>query len=72
VIVVYAAPTADGSGLVVYRCYRCRPRHHLDGPGTRRLRCGQVVQIRTTEDPRPHYAELTTTGPPDQAALTTE
>jgi hypothetical protein len=49
-IVHYAAPTADGSGYVIYRCFHCARRHFLDGLGTRWLRCGQVVQIRSTKD----------------------
>jgi hypothetical protein len=50
VIVIYAQPSADGTGFVIHKCYRCYRRHFLDGLGTRWLRCGQVVQIRSTEE----------------------
>ena len=49
-IVVYAAPSADGTGYVIHRCFHCGRRHYQDGLGTRWLRCGLYVLVRSIED----------------------
>jgi hypothetical protein len=50
VITQYAAPSADGTGYVIHRCFHCGRRHFVDGTGRRWLRCGIAVEIRSTED----------------------
>jgi hypothetical protein len=50
VITVFAAPSADGSGYVIHRCFHCGRRHVVDAPGIRWLRCNVEVLIRSTVD----------------------
>jgi hypothetical protein len=50
VIVHYAAPLDDRTGLVIHKCAACGRRHVVDSPGIRVLGCGVSVLIRSTDD----------------------
>jgi hypothetical protein len=67
VIVFYAAPLDDGTGLVIHRCARCGHRHVVGSPGVPWLRCGQAL-IKPTADKPARSRSMTATADRTRAA----